>query len=80
MGHPPPEGGFGLFGSIIDTLFFASLAREEGHPALARIVYHDDGVQGLERTREHAEFDNSQLAWTVIPFHPIPSCSPSMPW
>lgn len=74
MGHPPPEGGFGHLGNLIDTLFFASLAREEGHPALARIVYHDDGVQGLERTREHADFDSSQgpaLAWTVIPFHPI---------
>jgi hypothetical protein len=73
-GHPPPEGGFGLIGDLIDTLFFASLAREEGHPALARIVYHDDGVQGLERTREHADFDSSQgpaLAWTVIPFRPI---------
>jgi hypothetical protein len=74
-GHPPPEGGFGLIGDLIDTLFFASLAREEGHPALARIVYHKDGIQGLERTREHADFDSSQgpaLAWTVIPFHPIP--------
>ncbi|MFY0570061.1 putative sensor domain DACNV-containing protein [Archangium lansingense] len=71
-GPPPPEGGH--FGDLIDTLFFASLAREEGHPALARIVYHEDGVQGLERTREQADFHSPQepaLAWTVIPFHPI---------
>ncbi|MCY1077319.1 putative sensor domain DACNV-containing protein [Archangium lansingense] len=71
-GPPPPEGRH--FGHLIDTLFFASLAREEGHPALARIVYHEDGVQGLERTREQADFHSPQepaLAWTVIPFHPI---------
>ncbi|TQF10444.1 hypothetical protein FJV41_39455 [Myxococcus llanfairpwllgwyngyllgogerychwyrndrobwllllantysiliogogogochensis] len=73
-GHPPEEGGFGLICDLIDTLFFASLAREEGHPALARIVYHEGGAQGLEQTQEHADFDSSQgpaLAWTVIPFHPI---------
>lgn len=72
-GHPLQEGGF--IGELVDTLFFASLAREEGHPALARIVYHDDGVQGLERTRETADCHSPQepaLAWTVIPFDPIP--------
>ncbi|MBM7119351.1 putative sensor domain DACNV-containing protein [Archangium primigenium] len=74
-GRPPlTEDELGLLETLVDTLFFASLAKEEGRPALARIVYHHDGTQGLKETREHTDYDSSQgpaLAWNVTPFRPI---------
>jgi hypothetical protein len=73
-GLVPEETHARLMGDLVDTLFFASLAREEGQAALARIVYHEHGIQGLERTREHERDDSSsgpELAWSVIPLNPI---------
>lgn len=73
-GKPPSEEALHLLGELADTLFFASLAKEEGQPALVRIVYHEQGAQGLEPVLEHDGYDSSRgpsLAWDVIPFEPI---------
>ncbi|HYO55788.1 hypothetical protein [Archangium sp.] len=75
QGKPPTEKELHGLGYLADTLFFASLGKEEGQPALVRIAYHPQGTQGLKKTLEHADYDSSQepsLAWDVIPFEPIP--------
>jgi sensor domain DACNV-containing protein len=73
-GKPPSEEEFHPLGELADTLFFASLAKEEGQPTLARIVYHEQGAQGLKTVQEHDSHDSSHgpiLAWDVIPIEPI---------
>lgn len=75
QGVPPTEQELQGLGYLADTLFFASLGKEEGQPALVRIVYHPKGIQELRNTWEHDGYDSSEgprLAWDVIPFEPIP--------
>jgi hypothetical protein len=63
-----------LLGELVDTLFFASLGREEGHLARVHIIYSPDGARGVEQTREAGPFNGvgPQPSWHVIPFEPRP--------
>jgi hypothetical protein len=74
-GTPPKKDDIRLLEHLIDTLFFASLGKEEGQPALVRVVYQERGIEGLAAEREHADYDSSEdpaLAWAIIPFIPMP--------
>lgn len=61
---------------IVDTLFFASLGREEGQTPRLHVIYHNDGVKGIQQSREDDPYYDSyvgpQPTWDVIPFEPKP--------
>jgi hypothetical protein len=68
---PLPDDTNRLLCELIDTLFFASLGKEEGEPTLVNIAYYEHGAQGLQQVREYGDYDSSEgprLAWQVIPF------------
>lgn len=58
---------------IADTLFFASLGKEEGEVTRVRVAYHEQGIRGLQEIQEHVLVGGAhgrRRAWEVIPFEP----------
>lgn len=66
-----PEEHLNLLTTLADTLFFASLGKEEGDITRVRLVYHPRGIAGLEDIREHVlvgSAHSDRRAWETIPF------------
>ncbi len=56
---------------LVDIVFFASLEREEGVSTRVRVVYHEQGIEGLGRVVEQRFVGGAQgtmPAWQIIPF------------
>jgi hypothetical protein len=56
---------------IANTLFFASLGREEGEITRVSVVYHPQGIDKLHQLREHVFIGGARgtrSAWETIPF------------
>ena len=68
----PDEEEFGDFRHIIDTVFFASLATEEGDPVLVDVVIGGAKELSLRRDTDLGpeEAEDRELAWTVMPISP----------
>ncbi|WP_437326825.1 putative sensor domain DACNV-containing protein [Sorangium sp. So ce381] len=60
-----------LLGKLIDTVFFASLEKEEGSATRVSVVYHEQGIEGLEQVLEHRFVGvghRRMPAWQILPF------------
>lgn len=56
---------------LIDVVFFASLEKEEGTPIRVRVVYHEQGIEGLRDVNEARLVGGAQgttPAWQILPF------------
>lgn len=62
-----------LLREIIDTLFFASLGREEGEITRVRVVYHENGIDGLRGVEDVVHLGGGHYpirAWEVMALNP----------
>ncbi len=74
-GASVPEEHLSLLATLADTLFFASLGKEEGDLTRVRLVYHPQGIAGLESIRQHVVIGSARYdrrAWETIPFEGEP--------
>lgn len=56
--------------TLIDIVFFASLENEEGSPIRVRVVYHEQGIDGLRNVKEVnlvAGGHGTIPAWQILP-------------
>jgi len=71
QGASLPEDDLHLLATLADTLFFASLGKEEGDLTRVRLAHHPRGIAGLEDIREHVLIGSTHYdrrAWEIIPF------------
>ena len=55
-----------MLSSLVDTIFFASLAIEEGQPVRLAVVYDDNGAAGLANQVDNSNGNvEPELAWDV---------------
>ncbi|QAT83149.1 hypothetical protein EJ065_1549 [Corallococcus coralloides] len=67
---PLAEPTLKLLVVLADTVFFASLGREEGEATRVRIAYHAQGLQGLQAVRETVYIGGQKgkrQAWETLP-------------
>ncbi len=69
----PPDDELRQLARLADTLFCASLGKEEGESTRVRVAYHPNGIAGLQGLREHVFIGGAhgdRRAWEIIPFIP----------
>lgn len=70
---PVAEPTLRLLVVLADTVFFASLGREEGEATRVRIAYHAQGLPGLQAVRETVFIGGvrgHRQAWETLPLEP----------
>ncbi|WP_158623807.1 putative sensor domain DACNV-containing protein [Corallococcus llansteffanensis] len=70
---PVAEPTLRLLVVLADTVFFASLGREEGEATRVRIAYHAQGLPGLQAVRETVFIGGARgqrQAWETLPLEP----------
>src|SRR5437588_828471 len=58
------------WGAIIDTVFFASLGKEEGEPTRISVVYHEDGLRKVKLVEDTEPVGGGYMkrpAWQLLP-------------
>ncbi|WP_437939212.1 putative sensor domain DACNV-containing protein [Sorangium sp. So ce341] len=70
-GKPLPRTAVKRLQEIVDTIFFASLQKEEGEPTRVRVAYSERGIAGLGDVQDYVHVAGGYYrtaAWEIIPF------------